>query len=274
MTSSVAETIRDRMDAFTPSERRVARALVADYPVLGLRTVADVASEVRVSSPTVLRFVNRLGYATYSEFQEQLRTELADRLKSPLAKAASDAAGPLGEFAAAIRANVEATFGALPLAELDAVTALLADPRRPVMTLGGRFTDAFAQYLAAHLRVLRPDVSHVGPPAGWTDELLDIGRRTTLVVFDVRRYQADLAEFAEDAAERQATVVLITDRWLSPIARIARHVLAAHIAVPSPWDSNAAVLAIVEALVRQVTTATWPRSQRRMEELERLRGAP
>ena len=53
--------------------------------------------------------------------------------------------------------------------------------------------------------------------------------------------------------------MLITDQWLSPIARIRPHVLPARIQVPSAWDSSAALLAVAEALIAAVTAQNWPR---------------
>jgi DNA-binding MurR/RpiR family transcriptional regulator len=276
--TSVAEAIRDRLDRLTASERRAARALLANYPMLGLETVAAFSARSGVSAPTVLRFTARLGFANYAEFQRRLREEVEAQLKSPLAKAAPGRRAGAGRtrstFAAAVSANIAETFRLMPAAEFDAAVALIADRKRALHLLGGRFTDSIARYMAAHLRILRPGVSHIaGQPDNWRDMLVDFGRKDVLVVFDVRRYQDDLVAFAEAAATRHATVVLLTDQWLSPIARIALHVLPARIEAPSAWDSNAALLAVAEALVAAVTARTWPASQQRIKALERLRRA-
>jgi DNA-binding MurR/RpiR family transcriptional regulator len=273
---SIAEAVRDRLEELTASERRAARAFLANYPMLGLETVAGFSSRCGVSSPTILRFIARLGFANYAEFQRQLREEVEAQLKSPLAKAAPrvgpDAAGSHAGFAASVCDNIAETFRHMPAAEFDAVAALLADPRRPLHLIGGRFTDAIALYMAAHLRILRPRVRHLeGQPGNWRDQLLDIGRKDVLVLFDIRRYQEDLASLAEAAAHRQAQVVLLTDQWLSPVARHAAHVLPARIEVPSAWDSSAALMAIVEALVAAVTKASWPAASARIRALEVLR---
>jgi DNA-binding MurR/RpiR family transcriptional regulator len=160
----------------------------------------------------------------------------------------------------------------MPATEFEGVAALLGDAKRPIHCLGGRFTDAIAQYLAAHLRILRPGVHHLdGQPGNWRDGLLDIGRRDVVVFFDIRRYQDDLLVHAKAVRERGGTVVLVTDQWLSPIAQIATHVLPARIAVPSPWDSSAALMAIAEALIAAVTTRDWTKVKTRIGALETLR---
>jgi DNA-binding MurR/RpiR family transcriptional regulator len=224
---SLAERIRLDMDAFTPSEKRAAHLLLSHYPFAGLDTVAEFASRAGISAPSVLRFVTRLGFGGFPDFQRHLREELA---------------------------------------------ALLADPRRHIHFTGGRFTGAVARYAESHFRIVRGGVDFIeSQPALWRDRMIEIGRKDVIVAFDIRRYQEDVIALCETAARQGATVVLLTDPWLSPIARVARHVLPAHIAAPSNWDSSAGLLLLVEALIAAVTKRLWDTARPRMEAVERLR---
>ena len=49
MGGSISELIGDRLGAMPAGERRAAQALIADYPVTGLKTVAEFASRAGVS---------------------------------------------------------------------------------------------------------------------------------------------------------------------------------------------------------------------------------
>jgi len=263
------------MGALTASERRVARVLLANYPFSGLQTASEFARQAGVSTPTVLRFIGRIGFASYSTFRARLRDELEAQLKSPLGRHTAPGRSPRAAhgFAEAVRDNIRETFRHAPAEEIEAIAARLADQRQSIHLIGGRFTDALALYMGAHLRILRPKVDHLsGQEANWRDQLIDMGRKDVLVIFDIRRYQEDLYRLAEAAAARQVTVVLFTDQWLSPIARIAAHVLPARIEVPSPWDSSTALMALVEALLANVTGRSAQRSERRMRAIEQLRG--
>jgi DNA-binding MurR/RpiR family transcriptional regulator len=274
----VAERVSDAMPGLTNSEKRAAQALLANYPLLGLETVARFAGQAGVSAPSILRFVGRIGFSSYAEFQRRLMGEVEARLLSPLEKADADGKGggrrrPRGAFADAVAGNVAETFRRLPAGEFEAVAELLADPRRPLHLLGGRFTDPLARYMTAHLRILRPSVSHLeGQRANWRDQLIDMGSRDVLFLIDIRRYQDDLVELAAEAAKRRVTTILLTDQWLSPAARNARHVLPARVAAPSAWDSNVALLAVIEALIAEVTARRGAKSRSRMAAIEALRG--
>lgn len=270
--ASIAERLRRDLGRLTPNERRAAHRLLADYPMAGLDTAARFGEAAGVSAPTVLRMIAKLDFASYGAFQDGLKQELAAQRETPLTKGGIRHAGdPLDAFAAAAIANLRATAENVPREEFDAAVRLIADRGRPLHLLGGRFTDAIAAYMAAHLRVLRPQVQHIeGQPAAWFDRLLDIGKRDVIILFDIRRYSDDLLAFAEGAARRGARIILITDSWLSPISKVARHVLPAHVPAPSVWDSGAGLLLLAEALTAAVAEQGGV-ARDRLEALERLR---
>ena len=272
-TPSVAELIRRDLGTMTPNERRAAHRLLADYPVAGLDTVARFGKAADVSGPTVLRMIAKLGFKSYGGFQRALRAELAARLETPLMKGSAVAGnGRLGLFAEAAIANIRETASNIASDEFDAVAKLLSDGARPVHVIGGRFTDSLADYLVAHLRVLRPRVRRVsGNAQNWLDQLLDIGKRDAVLIFDIRRYAPDIATFAGKAAARGATVVLFTDQWLSPVSRVARHVLPAHVIAPSVWDSSAGLVLLIEALLSAVATELGPETRKRLSAVEMMR---
>jgi DNA-binding MurR/RpiR family transcriptional regulator len=274
--TSIAELIADRIEAMPASERRAAQALVGNYPMIGLKTVADFSAQAGVSSPTILRFVARLGFHNYADFQSALTDELAAQLQSPLTRT-TEQGGPArsGETRPAVEAtlqNIHETFRHVSDRQMREMVALLVNRRGKTFLVGGRFTDPVARYMAAHLTIIRPDVFHLtGQESNWRDRLIDMGKQDVLLIFDIRRYQESLARFAEIAHRRGVRIILFTDQWLSPIARFAGHVVAGRTAVPSAWDSSAALFVFAETLIGEVTRALEVESARRIREMENLR---
>src|SRR6266404_6445021 len=82
--SRVGELVRHHLATLSPAERTLARVLLASYPIAGLESVARFAERAGVSPPTVTRFITKLGFRGYPEFQEVLRHEVQNRLSSPL----------------------------------------------------------------------------------------------------------------------------------------------------------------------------------------------
>jgi DNA-binding MurR/RpiR family transcriptional regulator len=275
---SIAETIRQGLSRLTPTERKPALALLANYPVPGLETVAQFAKRAGVSGPTILRLVAKLGFASYPRFQQALRDELEQRLQPPLAKVAAHhragRADPdfVNRYGRAIIANIERSLGELPRSEFKGALELLGDRRRRLSLVGGRFSASVALQFYLHLRELRPQVHLVsGQTATWVEHLLDFSRKDVLIVFDIRRYQDDVVRFAKEAASLGADIVLFTDHWLSPIAAVARHVFALRTTMPSSWESFAALSALTEIMVARLQALNWGEAKRRMERLEKIR---
>jgi len=273
---SIAEAIRQGLGDLTPTERKPALALLANYPVPGLEPVAQFAKRAGVSGPTILRLVTKLGFPSYPRFQQALRDELEQRVQAPLSKprAARSVSGDfVNRYGAAILSNIETSLKELPRSEFNGALALLADRRRRISLVGGRFSASVALQFYLHLRELRPRVQMVsGQTATWVEHLLDFGRKDVLIVFDIRRYQDDVVRFANEAAGQGADVVLFTDHWLSPIAAVARHVFALRTAMPSSWESFAALSALTEIMIAQLQALSWSDAKRRMERLEAMRG--
>ena len=277
--ASIAEQVRASLARLTAQERKAAQVLLANYPAAGLAPVAEFAGRARVSAPTVLRFVAKLGYGGLSRLPATVArgTGSAAGFSARQARAsapdpASHERAPTDPFAEAAVANIQGTFRHLPEQDFSAMVEMICDRRRSIHLLGGRFTDALARYLAAHLSLVRPDVRHVPSGTGvLRDRLLDLRRRDVLIVFDIRRYQDDVVAFGREAAARGAEIVLLTDQWISPLSRQAKHVVACRVAAPSRWDSAVALLAVVEALTAAATERLGDFARKRIEDLERLR---
>jgi DNA-binding MurR/RpiR family transcriptional regulator len=250
------------------------RQRLASYPIAGLETVARFAERAGVSPPTVTRFIAKLGFRGYPDFQEQLRDEVQARLSSPLARYRDE---PRHESAIKTALdvsaqNLKATAEILSERDLTEAVELLADVRRRVMVLGGRVSAPLARYLSAQLHLLRPGIGLVDSErSAPAQQLIDMRKTDVLVVFDYRRYQPDSIECARVAAGRGCDVILFTDQWLSPASAVARQVLVTSVETTGPFDSLVGATALVEAIVTAVLDKLGSRAEARMQNLERLR---
>lgn len=276
MSQTLDDQLRAALPDLTRAERQLATHVLSHYPVSALGSITVLAKAAEVSTPTVVRLAQKLGYKGYPDLQNALRGEVEAMLESPLAKHDRWAGGVpdthmLNRFADAVMANLQATLGQIDHAEFDAAAALLADPGRHVFAMGGRITHALADYFASLMKVVRPDVTLLSNNSTtWPPTLLDMCPGDVLLVFDIRRYENAVLQLAEMAKEQEAEIILITDRWVSPAAAHARHTLACHIEAPSAWDSNVSLMVLVETLLASVQDLTWDVTEGRMKRLEHL----
>lgn len=251
---TVAERLRLQLGQLTPAERKVARVLMADYPVAGLDPIARLSAASGVSAPTVVRLVSKLAFDSYAGFQQSLKAEVSARLSSPLEMHAVRPESARGDVLRRTElllcGGIRSSFARLPPAEFEQAVRLLAEPRHSVTLIGGRFSSMLAGYLAAHLRILRPRVHMISAAgADRMSSVLDLGRRDVLVAFDYRRYQHDTVRLAVMAKEQGATVIACTDPYLSPLAAHADVILTSSVQSPSPFDALTPAVALVEAIV-------------------------
>ncbi|WP_233192952.1 MurR/RpiR family transcriptional regulator [Acidimangrovimonas sediminis] len=276
MTESL--TSRIKAGAVSAAERKVAAALIGAYPTAALGTVEAIALRAKVSAPTVLRFVAKLGFARFADFQAEVLQDVERRLGSPLQQMTRDPAEEGADHvyrrtllmqADALRTAADQT---VPQ-EFDAIARLLADPRMNVKVLGGRYSQNLAQRLATHLGQIRPGVTLLQQQLGFAyDILLDIGARDLIVVFDYRRYQEELLTFAAEAKRSGAKLCLMTDIWRSPIAEHADAILTSPDASASPFGSRVVPTAQIEALIAAVVELRREEVRDRFARIEELRG--
>ncbi|MBL8790756.1 MAG: MurR/RpiR family transcriptional regulator [Rhizobiales bacterium] len=273
--STIAEQINGGRLGLTAADRKLSAALMADYPVAGLASISDFARAAGVSTPSVLRFAKRLGFTGFPAFQQALRGEVSAQLQNPVEKPEQwSSKAPRGHIlntlADAAMENLGTSLRHIDHHAFDDICRLLGDARRSIHVMGGRITGHLAGYLHTHLQMARSRVGLVpAPESHWPQYLLEIGEGDILVVFDVRRYDARVQEFAASARQRGARIVLITDQWMSPVSRLAAQTLVLRMQVPSGWDSNVVTLFVVEAMVAAVVNQNWKATRGRVREIDK-----
>lgn len=276
MTDTIEGRLRVALPDLTRAERQLVTHILRNYPVSALGSITALAQAAEVSTPTVVRLCQKLGFKGYPDLQGAVRGEVEAMLVSPLAKHDRWAGGVpdthiLNRFADAVVANLQATLGQIDHAEFDAAAQLLADPDRAVYVMGGRITHALAEYFVTLMKVVRPQVTLLsGLSNTWPPALLDMRPGDVLLVFDIRRYENGVLQLVELAVEQGAEVVLMTDRWVSPAASFARHTLPAHVEAPSAWDSTVSIMVLVETLMASVQSLRRDDTQTRLKQVEAL----
>jgi DNA-binding MurR/RpiR family transcriptional regulator len=271
---SFTERVRSAASELAPAEAKVLRVLTSSGLVAGLDTVASLAERSSVSGPTVMRFAAKLGFDSYQDLQRAIRSELEERRTSPLALfAQAETGGDAFDRDRTVLAGiVAASLNKLARDDIERAADLIADPRKIIFTSGGRFTGLMADMLYLHLDQMRANVHRLQDGLqSREDQLLRIDRRSVVLLFDVRRYEARTVEIAARAGARGAKIIAFTDPWGSPAAAHADIVLSADVRWTSVFDSMVPMAALCEMLITAVVEKLGEAGRRRMAELEDLR---
>lgn len=265
--------------ALTPSEEKIVRLLLTDYPGAGLGSASSLARRAGVSDPTVVRLAMKLGYDGYPDLQAKLLAEVEARLHSPLlmmeAKRPSGSEdNPILAYLASVDEAMAKAASITPLTTYDRTARLIMEAKGEVVLVGGRFSRHVAGMFAGYLLQFRQNIRDIGVLSSQSfDVLADLGKKDVLVVFDYRRYQLDVVSFARQAAARDVRIVLFTDQWLSPAAEFAETTIVSPLEVASPYDTLAPAIAQMEALTARILSTLGDEGRARIERLEEVRHA-
>ncbi|MFM2479630.1 MurR/RpiR family transcriptional regulator [Celerinatantimonas sp. MCCC 1A17872] len=273
----LSQKIRSGLADFSPSERKIARALLADYPSSGLGSVQNLADLANVSSPSVVRFARHLGFEGFVDFQQALRNELSLQANGPLQRLESEFDGKLendsgiqpaiDDMSRALRFSLEN----IPEYDLEQTIKLLSDPKKRIVIGGGRVSQSLADYLARHLQRMRSNV--VLLPENRHQRIkysLDASRRDVYVFLDFRRYQQDVNELAKVIAKQNATIILLTDVHLSPMSALAKVVLSVITESRWPFDTHIGGFALIEVIISKLMQNLGQAAVERMQDWDQL----
>ena len=254
-------------ERFTPTERRIAEAVLEDPMLLTFGTVSALADRVGTSSPSIVRFAAKLGFDGFSELQQSVRKEVSKQLTSP-----SHRVRHQSESVAPIRSKIEAAVHVAFDALTDECLESMASPivsATNVWILSGETSMAGAIALTSGLSMIRPNVRLVQEHSTSRD-LCGAISTDVAVVFDFSRYRRNSVIAARTLADLGVQIVAITDGPLSPLSSLTQNRCELNIPAVGPFDSSVPAVIAAELLVSQVVTELGDEALNRIDRLEML----
>ena len=251
----------------TPTERRIAKAVLAEPTLIAFGTVSDLASRVGTSRPSIVRFANKLGFKGYTKLQRHVRIGLSHHLARPSERIRHD-----DESTLPVRAAIDSAIGSVFDAIEGDQTEQLVNPivnARNVWILSGETSQAGAHAFHSGLSMVRPGVRSVEEHSFGT-ALSDAGPHDVAVVFDFFRYRRQVAKAARVFADSGVAVLAITDSPLSPLVELAETWCEIEVPAIGPFDSSVPAVAIAELLVSRVAKDLKEEATARIDHIEAL----
>jgi DNA-binding MurR/RpiR family transcriptional regulator len=225
---------------------------------VAVTTLVRLADQAKVPPATITRFAKELGFAGFAELQLVFRERLlgprlpyAERMAQPgIGDADLDQPGHVfGSFVQAAVQSLIRIEEALDRDALDAFVAVLAASEVVhVAAARGAFgLGAYTVYGLASIGRRAHLVDNLGAMRGM--QVQAIGPEDTLLVMTFDDYTPETVEVAELAAARGLRVLAITDNALSPVARLATHVLYVNEARLGHFRSQVPAMVVCQALI-------------------------
>ena len=264
---SIPDLIASAGRRLTPTDRRIAQAVLADPTLLAFGTVSDLAERVGTSRPSIVRFASKLGFAGYTELQEEARSGVSEQLSRPSQRIRRDEETAAGAHATLDDA-LRSVFEALDPERLHAMTQPLVEARR-VWILTGETSRAGAYALLSGLSIVRSGVHLVEEHSSGRD-LSSATPGDAAVVFDFARYRRHAITAAQTLAELGVQLVAVTDGPFSPLASLTETWCAVRVPAIGPFDSSVPAVAVAELLVAHVARELRDAASERIDRTEAL----
>jgi DNA-binding MurR/RpiR family transcriptional regulator len=227
------------------------------YPETVFENVTSISNKTGVSKATVVRFISRLGYKRFSEFQEQLRQDVVLRLESPIRRFSlkkkqlmEGEQDVLGQNFSYIMKNLQRTHAQIDQDTFMKVAQMIADPESNLYIMGQRVSYALGYLFQILLRNLRSRTFLLDSQASMLPDLLvDVSGKDMLFVITLRRYARFSLKVAEHFFEQGARVILFTDSEFSPLSHLAHLQLVVPSHGLSTFRSFCATIALLESLI-------------------------
>jgi len=223
----------------SPTQRRIARSVLAGLPETAFLSSVQLAERAGVSQPSVTRFAVALGFARYQELQAALRRHvLAGPPGSAEAVRRREEHRALVDEAANVR-SLATTIDSAGLADLGHALASSS----PLVVFGQRDSAFLAEHVGYLARRIHPDVRMVTSTDATALDALRQARSTGatwLLGFMLPRYPTHAVESLRHAHELGLRSAVITDSPLVPFAADVDVLLPAPVGRSLVFDSHAA----------------------------------
>ena len=268
--------IQSELPGFSKGQKQIARFILEHYDKAAFMTASRLGVTVGVSESTVVRFATELGYDGYPHLQRALQEMIRNKLTSVqrMEEVAGDRMGGRDVLQTVLHADTDMIRVTLDEIDRDAfqgaVDALMGAKR--IYILGVRSSSALASFLGFYFNLLFENVTlvHTNSVSEIFEQVLRVGPGDVLFGISFPRYSKRTLSAMKYARDRGARVIALTDSQLSPLARVADHVLLARSDMASFVDSLVAPLSVINALIVAVGMSRRDEIEQTFNKLERI----
>lgn len=264
---SISNLIAAAGERLTPTERRIATAVLREPTLLAFGTVSDLADRVGTSRPSIVRFAAKLGFEGYAALQREIQSGLSQQLSRPTERIRHPE-GSVARARATMEESLASVFEALGGEGVATLARPLIEAQR-VWILSGETSRAGAHTLYSGLSMVRSGV-HLVEEHSSGAELSGAGSADAAAVFDFARYRRHAITTARTLAGLGVRIVAVTDGPLSPLASLTEDWCTLRVPATGPFDSSVPAVAAAELLVAHVAEELHDEARERIDRTEAL----
>ena len=232
--------------------RAKAVAFILDHPeTAAFLSIDALAERIGISTSSLSRTAVDTGYSGFQEMQKEVQEYLRKKLLPTVRMEQAVPENGKFSFRDSLRKDMENVGSVLENVtdqRFDAAICMLLEAREVfVVGLGTQYPSAL--YFSGVMKQIRQRVTLISQESmDYLDCFSRFSPEDVLVSICLPRYGTFTVRAAKEAAERGCRIVAVTDNELSPTGRLADVVLRVDYESMSFFNSNVAVMALLNAL--------------------------
>ncbi len=238
--------------SLSKGQKKIANYIQDNYDKAAFMTAGALGRTVGVSESTVVRFASALGFEGYPKLQKHLQEIIKNKLTTVQRlnlMEGMDLEQILDNVFKIDVNNLKSTRNYIDVKEVEQIIQSIENARN-IYIMGFRSSAPLAQFFFYYLSYIFENVRLV--TYGMSDifgQLMHVTEEDTVIGISFPRYCNQTVEGMEFAKSRNANLIAITDNKISPLYKIADHVLLTQSDMNSFVDSFVAPLSVINALI-------------------------
>lgn len=272
---NVLQHIKSYQGKFSPHHSKIAAYIVNNYEKAAFFTATQLAKEVGVSQPTIIRFSQFLGFSTYGKFLDSIQLLLkaeitsTQRLKLSLGEMNEPGSSEFDIIYKEIQ-SLEKLAITFPQKQFNKLVEQISHSNK-VFIVGTRGSAAFAQHFAYFLGKVKQNVTAIccGSTSAY-DQLLHLKKNDLIVAMAFPRYPRETIEIVHFCREKKRKIAGITDKIDSPLAKLSDTAIVIPITFTTIFDSYCSLICLLNMFVTDVGKRNRQESEALSKEFENL----
>ncbi len=276
--SKIAVAIDEHYADLTPVQKYIAEYLLGNIADAAFMSVQEMANACDVSEASIVRFARALGYSGFPQFREEVQDAFRRQVNLVTKFSRRLDTLPAGDH----------LLSDLIRSEMSQISRLLAEPPDDVfaqsvatiasadniIVFGEGSAASLTLLLEFRLRRMKYMITRINESGKYFfEKVVHFPKNAAAIAFGLGRPSEELVLFLEQARRHDCPTVLITDSYISSIAKEADYVLYATRGSLGVFHSIIVPTLVTEALILGIALERREESLDALDELERLRNA-
>ena len=276
---NLQKLLLEKLPQYSKNQKKLADYILENLQTALLLSVNDLAEKSGVSTATVVRFTQLLGFQGFLDFKNHFMAALREHLspiekfKETISKKAEYQDTP-NKVANQVIANIQHTLQLNKLDDFKHIVTHMVDAEN-IFCIGLGISRYLAETLAYMLKLyLKKAYALSGDTLSFAEQVILLRPRDLVIAFSFPPYSRQTVDAAQLANELRIPVVSITDKKTAPIVQYSSHTLVAKTDNILFTNSLGGISVLMNALVTELALTEESRVMEGLQKVDKYVNDP